>query len=485
MSQGLRTVNIRLVTAVAMIFIFVSSGAFGIEDMMSSSGPGLTLLLLVLLPVFWALPMALVCSELGSALPEEGGYYAWSRRALGEFWGFQTGWWAWTCQWVDSAVYIALIQGYVSTWWPQLNGWHIWLIGAALIAVFTFINIRGLDIVAFSSVLFTVVIVTPFVVLVVLGLAHWHGSPISPFLAEGHGFGGFLSSTNLGLAVGIWMYSGFDSMSTMAGEVRDPRRIIPKALMIALPLIVVSYVLPTLAGLVGWGNWGDWATTDGTSFVELMKHLGGPVLGYWMLGAAIVSNMALYQDYLASGSRPAFAMAEDRLLPRVLNKTHRKYGTPWVSILLLAGLNLVMIVGSFANLVVIDVFLNMLYYLLIFVAAVRLRQKEPDLERPFRVRGNTVVLALVCLPAVAIALFTLYSNAIDRGTSILGFDGFTLFGHDIGLYGIGGVIAAASGPIAYVVFKRIYGGRGRTEPQPAQPEAPAGADDVAGQAAGA
>jgi len=106
MAEQLRRVRIPLMTAVAMIFIFVSSGAFGIEDMVGTdgSGPGLTLLLLLVLPIVWAMPMALVCSELGSALPEEGGYYAWTRRAMGEFWGFQCGWWAWTCQWVDSAV---------------------------------------------------------------------------------------------------------------------------------------------------------------------------------------------------------------------------------------------------------------------------------------------------------------------------------------------------------------------------------------------
>ena len=151
----LRTVNIRLFAVVAMIFIFVSSGAFGIEDMVSSSGPGLTILMLLLLPVFWAMPMALVCSELGSALPEEGGYYAWTRRAMGEFWGFQCGWWSWTCQWVDSAVYIALVEGYVATWWPQLSGFELWLIGAGLIALFAYTNIRGLNIIALSSVVFT------------------------------------------------------------------------------------------------------------------------------------------------------------------------------------------------------------------------------------------------------------------------------------------------------------------------------------------
>jgi amino acid transporter len=466
MREQLRTVNIRLFAVVAMIFIFVSSGAFGIEDMVSSSGPGLTLLMLLALPVVWAMPMALVCSELGSALPEEGGYYAWTRRAMGEFWGFQCGWWSWTCQWVDSAVYIALIQGYVATWWPQLNSWEIWLIGAALIAVFAYTNIRGLNVIALSSVVFTIVIVAPFLAEIVLGFAHWHGSPLRPFVPTGQSVG---SSLNLGLAIGVWMYSGYDSMSTVAGEVNNPRRLIPRGLMIAMPIIVLLYFLPTLAGLAGVGNWSDWATTGGTSFVEISKALGGPVLGYVMLGVAVISNMALYQDYLTSGSRPAYAMAEDRLLPKALYRAHPRYGTPWISILFLAALNLVLIIGSFANLVVIDVFLNMLYYLLIFVAAIRLRQKEPGLERPFRIWGNTAVLVAICVPAILIALATLYTNAIDTSTSIFGHASFTILGFTFGWYGIGGLIGLLSGPVAYLIFKKTLGGRPPAAETPAEP----------------
>ena len=446
MAEGLRTVSMRVTTAVAMIFIFVSSGAFGLEDMIPSSGPGLTLLMLLLLPLLFALPQALVCSELGAALPEAGGYYRWARRAMGEFWGFQCGWWSWTCQWVDSAVYIALVEGYVSTWWPQLSPFELWLIGAALIALFAYINIRGLDIVAFSSVIFTIVILAPFVAITVLGFAHWQGNPFQPFIPAGQGF---FSSTSLGLAVGVWMYSGFDSMSTLAAEVKNPQRVIPRALMLAVPLVVLSYFLPTLAGLAGVGGWEDWATTGGTSFVEAARALGGPVLGYAMLGAAVISNLAIYQDYLASGSRPAYAMAEDRLLPQVLNRAHRKYGTPWVSILVLAAINLVLILSTFASLIVIDVMLNMFYYLLIFISALRLRRKEPDLERPFRIWGGTWALALICAPAVAIIAVTIYSNAVDTETLLWG----------LPAYGLGGLLALLSGPVAYIVFKRACGGR--------------------------
>lgn len=94
-------------------------------------------------------------------------------------------------------------------------------------------------------------------------------------------------------------------------------------------------------------------------------------------------------------------------------------------------------VGGFTTLIVIDVFLNVLYYLLIFVAVVRLRQTEPGMERPFRVWGNTVVLAVICAPAVLIAIVELFINGAD--------------------YLIGGIAAAMSGTIAYIVFKSWYG----------------------------
>ena len=187
-----------------------------------------------------------------------------------------------------------------------------------------------------------------------------------------------------------------------------------------------------------------------------------------MLGAAVISNLALYQDYLTSGSRPAYSMAEDRLLPKVLTRAHPKYGTPFVSILLLAGINLVLIIGTFANLVVIDVMLNMFYYLLIFVAAIRLRRKEPGLERPFRIWGNTAVLAAICAPAIFIALVTILTNAIDTSTSVLGRESFSLGSLTFGWYGLGGLIGLLAGPIAYVIFKRTLGGRsGGADEEPA------------------
>ena len=130
-------------SAFFMIYIFVSGGSFGIEEMVSSSGPGLTLLLLLLLPIFWALPMALIASELGSALPLSGGFYIWTRRALGDFWGFQTAWWWSMALLVDTSLYIILSVSYLQN---QLGFGEItfYLICWSIILIFTVINILGI-----------------------------------------------------------------------------------------------------------------------------------------------------------------------------------------------------------------------------------------------------------------------------------------------------------------------------------------------------
>ena len=188
-TRNLRRTQVRVVTVFFMIYILVSGGSFGIEDMVSSSGPGLTLLLLLLLPILWSLPMALIASELGSALPGEGGFYVWARRALGNFWGFQTAWWWSLSIFVDSAVYMVLAVGYLQNWLDFSQFWF-YVICWAIIAVFTLVNIFGVKLVALGSTVFSVIILAPFFVLIVVGLAKWNFNPFTPVTSPGQPFFG-------------------------------------------------------------------------------------------------------------------------------------------------------------------------------------------------------------------------------------------------------------------------------------------------------
>jgi len=154
------------------------------------------------------------------------------------------------------------------------------------------------------------------------------------------------------------------------------------------------------------------------------------------------------------------AISADGLFPRSISRVSRRFGTPIAAILLMAALNAVLIVGPFRNLVVIDVILFISAYVLIFISAVVLRTKEPDLKRPFRVPLSTAGMAAMVVPPILIVLFTVYVNAIDRSTEVFGFTGFRLLGVDVGWYGIAGFAALFSGPVLYYAFRALCGGPG-------------------------
>jgi amino acid transporter len=438
-NQGLKRVRMRMLTAVVVVFTLTCSGSFGMEDVVASSGPGMALLMIIVLPFLWSIPLAFVSAELSSMIPEAGGLYRWIRRALGEYWSFQAGWW-WTLSlYVDSAVYVALALGYIQSQF-DLTDMQRWMVGLAIVAFFTFINIRGLELTGWSLVVIQIVVMVPFVIFVVLGLVKGTGSPLSPFLATGDTFVG---SMNLGLAIMMWMYSGWESVGTLAGEIENPQKVIPRALMIGTPIVIITYFLTVLAliragGVGGWADMTSDASAGGTDFIVAGKIVGTAAIGWLLFASAVASNIGLYAGYLATGSRPVFQMARDRLMIPFIGKVHPTWGTPYISILIMGVINAVLIRSSFETLIVIDVFLLMFAYILIYISAIVLRFREPHAERPFRVPLPTwALMAWVAIP-IAIAVFALFTNGDD--------------------YLVGGLVGILSGPIAYIVFKSVFKG---------------------------
>jgi amino acid transporter len=174
--------------------------------------------------------------------------------------------------------------------------------------------------------------------------------------------------------------------------------------------------------------------------VDVARDLGGAsflgtALGAATMAGALVSSLALYSAYLASGARTTLVMAQRGHLPAVFARVHGRFGTPYGSIVIAAVLHAILATGSFAFLIVIDVLLFVLSYLLIFVAAVVLRVKEPGLARPFRVAtGSAGMIAVAGVPTL-VALAVLVAS----GPATLAW----------------GTLAAATGPVAYRLSTRL------------------------------
>src|SRR6266513_2503081 len=136
----------RTLTTLPLVFILyfsTSGGAFTTETLVRAVGPGLALLILLLVPLVYSIPEALIVGELASMLPEEGGYYRWVQRAFGPFWAFQNGWLTWMYSLVDMAIYPKLFVTYLAYFAPTLSPSAIWVVGLVVIWGATAVNLMG------------------------------------------------------------------------------------------------------------------------------------------------------------------------------------------------------------------------------------------------------------------------------------------------------------------------------------------------------
>ena len=395
-----------LVALVAATYSMVAGGPFGLEEIVGTNGYTGAILILCLTPILWALPTALMVSELASALPQTGGFYIWVRRALGPFWGFQESWLTFMGSVFDMAVYPILFSAYLTHLAPALGkGMLPFLIGVLMIVVCVIMNLLGTGFVGKGTIVFVLLLLAPFVFLV------WHGFA-SPHLAPPSA----LTKTDFlgGILIAMWNYMGWDNASTIAGDVENARRTYSRAMFISVLVVVATYVVPILAvahaglPLSAWET-GSWVTIAGT--------LGGRRLASFMTAAGVLAALSTFNALVLSLSRLPYAMARDGFLPKAFAKENR-FGAPWVAIIVCAALWACAMELGFEKTVLLDVLLTGLSILLEFVALIALRITEPDLPRTFRVPGGRVGLALLTLPPVTLIVISCVRNHAEQIGSV-------------------------------------------------------------------
>ena len=411
-----------------VMFSYCTGGPFGIEDMVTTSGPGMTLIYLLVIPFFWCIPVSLVSAEMTTAMPVEGGFYRWVRAGFGDLWGFLAGWWNWSASFVLGSVYAVQFADYLTFYFPDLIGWRHWLVSLVMVAVITYINVRGIQMVGKFATVLELFILLPVLVLVVIGLARWHHSPFVPVVPPHQPL---FKIFGVGLALGLWLYSGYEQCSTVAEEVENPRRTYPIALALVVPMSIAAYFLPTLASLAALGNWSDWHTGYFSTAAQL---IGGPWLGAWMTIAAMITYVSLLNATILASTRMPFAMAEDGYLPHALAGTHPRYGTPWVAIITSSAVYALLAIHSLLQLIAIYNWLRVATTVMTVLAAWQLRRKKPDMPRPFVIPGGRTGL-FYCVVAVIIM----------SAVALMGSDRYGL---------IWGPVALAVGPLVYFAVRR-------------------------------
>jgi amino acid transporter len=393
--------KISVVPMIAATYFMVAGGPYGLEEVVEKTGYLATLLILVVTPLLWSLPTAMMVSELATAIPEEGGFYIWVRRGMGRFWGYQETWLTLAGSVFDMALYPNLCVAYASRFLPGLQSGHRGLfLGFAMIALCTGWNILGARSVGEGSVWLNIALLAPFVALIVLALGMGRGGmPVSVPLRQVDLLGGVL--------IAMWNYMGWDNLSTIAGEVEAPQRTYSRAMFGAVVLVVVSYVLPVAAVArtgIDPNSWtaGGWA--------DVARLIGGETLAVAIALAGVIGAIGSFSALMLSFTRLPLVMSEDGYLPRVVTRRHSRTGAPWVAIIACAVLWAVCYPLGFEKNLVLDVLLTGLSILLEFWALVALRIREPELVRPFRVPGGITGAIVIGLPPLALMVAAVVRN---------------------------------------------------------------------------
>jgi amino acid transporter len=353
-------------------------------------------------------------------------------RALGPFWGFQEAWLSLVASVFDMAIYPTLFVLYLTRLWPRASEGHNTVIIAAMVIVAcTLWNLRGAGAVGNSSLLMTIALLAPFALMIVYAVfsvaqsgahvVHLAAGPKTDLLG--------------GVMIAMWNYMGWDNASTVAGEVENPQRTYPLAMMGAVALVAVTYVLPVLAvGMTGV-NPADW---DTGSWVNVAEVFGGKYLGIGVVIGGMICGIGMFNALVMSYSRLPLALAEDGYLPKFFTKT-LKSGTPWVAVIACALAWTAALGLNFERLVVLDILLYGLSLVLEFVALVTLRVREPQMVRPFKIPGGTVGAILIGVLPTLLIVVALLRNHDER---IGNFSGLTV---GLGLIALGPLIHLFAG----------------------------------------
>jgi len=402
------------------------------SDMLRDLGTPLLVLAVWIFAGILSLFGALGYAELGAAIPEAGGEYVYLHRAYGPLVGFLYGW---TQFLVAKSTSIATISTgfllYLAYFFPRLGrvlfSHAVSVAGHSLVFNLTGIQVGAVGMIAFLSVVntlgvrksgavqtvFTVSKLLVLGVIIVLGLTLGHGS-FGNFrgLLGGTPHAGYVAAFGLATVSALWAYDGWNNLSMVAGEVENPQRYVPAALIFGAMLVGLVYLLVNIAYFYVLTPAQALATS--TIAADATRRFLGQAGGAFVAVGVLISTFATLNGSILSGSRIPYAQARDGLFPGSLAAVHPRFHTPAASIAAQAVVaGLFALTGQYRGLYTKAIFSEWVFYALVTTAVFVLRRREPELPRPYRTWGYPLVPAAFVTIAVLFLANTFFEQRAD------------------------------------------------------------------------
>jgi amino acid transporter len=372
-------------------------------------------------------PLALCVVDLSSHYPDEGGLYAWSKRAFGPFAGFLTGWTYWCSNLpyfpgllyftAANALYMAGDAG------QNLSGQPAYFVAVSLLglALATWLNVLGLGVGKWLNNVGGITRWLTTLILIGVGLlAWWSLGSATAFTAESLRPGIRVRDLLFWSAI-AFAWTGPEAASLMGGEVRDSARTIPRALALAAPMIATIYIVGTLSVLVAVPP-GEVSGLQGVlqaiSAAEKRLGLSGlaPLAAFFMTVTCLGSVGA----WLEAVARIPFVAGIDRYLPESFGRAHPRYGSPYVALLTQAGVTVVFVIlgqagttvkGAYEVLISMTFLVTFIPFLFLFASAVKLHI-EPAPPGSLRVPGGRATILVAATVGFITTLVSMVLAAI-------------------------------------------------------------------------
>ena len=369
-----------------------------------------------------ALAGALTYAELGAMLPEAGGGYVYIREAFGPLPAFLCGWM--TLASIASGAIAAVAMGFAGYAERYVSlapvGGRIGL-AALTIVTLTLTNILGVKPGAFLQNALTLAKSLALFLLIGLGLLRWSaiaplplaGAPLAPDTLTG--------AATAFVAV-LFTVGGWQQMNMVAGEIRDPQRTIPRALLIGISTVIAIYLGANVVYLHALGR--DGLAASAAVAADTAERLAGPAGASGITVAAMISILGFTGVALLTNARMLYALGADGAFLTSAARIHPRFGSPHVALALLGGWSLALLIGTRGEIGALlsgVVFADWIFFGLGAASVLVLRRTRPDLERPYRVPGYPVV-PLLFVAAAAVGVVSAYVSSLRTslfGTALL------------------------------------------------------------------
>jgi basic amino acid/polyamine antiporter, APA family len=275
--------------------------------------------------------IAIVFAYCSYYVPRVGGPFAFVSEAFDDFFGFLTGWSIWIAEVLSLPVFAIAFTKYLQ-YFISLDFYQQTAVKGIFLLVLTYVNIRGVKAAGKVNDVLTIIKLAPLIILIVVGFGFFVFHPQTltsnylPFAPEG--FGNFGTA----LVLIFWAYVGFEMGTLPASEVKNPRKTIPKAIISGMIIVTLFYLLTNFV-VYGVINWRDLATSS-TPLILVGGVLLGTVGAAMMAIGALVSVSGSDESGTLGTARLSYAMSIDGLFPKIFSKTHQKYQTPSMALII-------------------------------------------------------------------------------------------------------------------------------------------------------